>query len=97
MHVNTCSPTNLPPSPCILDSDVHLIDAFEVVNTSTALLDNINDVIPTCLNMLQPPHTSLPLISEVLAECRNHTDMTANPLTGILPSGSMALVIGVIP
>ena len=75
MHVDTCSPTNPLSSQCILDSDVHLTDAFEVSNTPNALFDNINDVISTCLNMLQPSHTSLPLILEVLAECHNHTDM----------------------
>ena len=53
MHVNTCSPTNSPQL-CILDSDVHLTDASEVVNTPNALLDNTNNVIPACQYVLQP-------------------------------------------
>ena len=93
MHVNTCSPTNSPPLLCILDSDVHLTDALEVANTPNALLDNTNDVIPTCFNVLQLPHTSLPLISEVLAACHNHTDMSEIPLTGTLPSDSIVAAV----
>ena len=56
---NTCSPTNSPRLLCILDSDVRLTDAFEVSTTPNAVLDNTNDVIPICLNVLQPPHISL--------------------------------------
>ena len=93
MHVNTCSPTDTPSSLCMLDSDVHLRDAFEVANTSTDLLDNTNDVIPTCLNVLQPPHTSLPLISGVLAACHSHTDMSEIPLTGTLPPDSIVAAV----
>ena len=93
MHVNTCSPTDTPSSLCMLDSDVHLTDALEVANTPNALLDNTNDVIPTCLNVLQPTHTSLPLISEVLAACHNHTDMSEIPLTGMLPSDSIVAAV----
>ena len=93
MHVNTCSPTNSPPSLCILDSDAHLADAFKVTNTPNALLNNTNDVIPTYLNVLQPPHISLPLISEVLAACHNHTDMSEISLTGTLPSDSIVAAV----
>jgi hypothetical protein len=93
MHVKTCSPPNSPPSLCILDSDIHSTDASEVLTTPHALLDNTNDVIPTCLNVLQPPHISLPLISEVLAACHNHTDMSEIPLTGTLPSDSIVAAV----
>ena len=93
MHVDTYSPTDSQSPLLILNSDVHLTDAFEVVDTSTDLLDNTNNIIPTCLNALQPPPISLPLISEVLAECRNHTDMSKIPLTGILPSDSIVAAV----
>ena len=82
---NTCSPTDTPPSLCILDSDILLTEALEVSTPSNAISDNTNDVIPTCLHVLQPPHTSLPLISEVLAACHNQTDMSEIPLIGTLP------------
>ena len=93
MHVNTCSPTDTPSSLCILDSDVHLSDAWEVANTPDALLDNTNDVILTCLNVLQPSHISLPLISDVLAACHNQTDMSEISLTGTLPSDSIVAAV----
>ena len=93
MHANTCSPTDTPPSLCIIDSDVHLTDALEVSTTPKALLDNTNDVFPTCLHVLQPPHTPLPLISEVLAACHNQTDMSEIPLIGTLPSDSVVAAV----
>ena len=52
IHVNTCSPTTTPTPLYILDSDVHLTNTLEVSNTPNALLDNANDVIPTCLHVL---------------------------------------------
>ena len=57
------------------------------------MLFNTNDVIPTCLNVLQPPHISLPLISEVLAECHSHTDMSEIPPTGTLPSDAIVAAV----
>ena len=89
MHVDTCGPTDSQSPLHILDSDNHLTDTLGVVDTSPDLFDNTNDVIPTCLYVLQPYHTSLPLITGVLAECLNHTDMSEIPLTGTLPSDSI--------
>ena len=84
IHANKCSPTDTPSPLCILDSDVLLTDALEVSTPPNALLNNTNDVILTCLHVLQPPHTSLPLISEVLAACHNHTDMSEIPSDSIV-------------
>ena len=43
--------------------------------------------------MLQPHHTSLLLISEVLAACHNQTDMSEIPLIGMLPSDSIVAAV----